>query len=198
MPINDSDILELIRNRQDLHVKFFSVLDTVRWRFTSAFGVGAAVGVLSGFSSELETPVKLAAQLLVVVLCLAGLISQIRVYSLLVVQWSRLMELQKLEAQFLREKNIGDYSLYRALASPSVAVNINGYFYYATVGIASCVVFAAIIGVAVVSILMTLETSLCISVLCGLIIFGLATTGSLKSIERYVAALERHPEETTI
>lgn len=198
MAIEDIHFLELIRTRQELHVKFFSVLDTVRWRFTSAFGVGAAVGVLSGFSSELAVPVKLAAQVLVVVLCLAGLVSQVRVYSLLVSQWNRLTELQHFEAEFLQKRGLGDASLYRALASPPVAVDINRLFYYSTVGMASCVVFSAIMGVAVASFHLTLQRPLWAALVSGLATSVLATVLSFQGIKAYVAALERHPRAASI
>ncbi|MBK8814326.1 MAG: hypothetical protein IPN42_01890 [Methylococcaceae bacterium] len=103
----ESELINHIDKQIDVHVKFMDSIEQIRWRFTSAFGITALAGLLfingkaglEGFKIF-----EAAAYFIVLVVSIAGLITQIRIIGLFWSQWKRIRGLQ-LEKLSLLEKN---------------------------------------------------------------------------------------------
>lgn len=69
-----------IKDRIDQHLKFFEIMERIRWQFTSAFGVVTLVGLFLSFTggkTEIET--LIVCSILVLIISIAAIIVQIRV-----------------------------------------------------------------------------------------------------------------------
>ena len=88
------DIRTVIKDRIDQHLKFFEIMERIRWQFTSAFGIGAALGLFLAIVGESSLSKTIVGTILVLGLSIAGIIVQIRIYALVVVIWKRIIILQ--------------------------------------------------------------------------------------------------------
>jgi len=141
------EVLAILRGRVDQHLRFFDTLERIRWQFTSAFGVGAGFGLFTILAGESSITKVLVGHCLVIGLSLAALVTQIRIFALIVIIWTRILSLQEAEFGILRNNFAIQSGLQDALSIPKLKILQNKILYSLTVGMASCFIFALAIGI---------------------------------------------------
>lgn len=121
-------------------------MESIRWKFSSAFGAGAIVGLFLSSSTDASPFRFLAGLILVLGVSVAGLVTQVRIYALSVDLWRRILVLQRRENELLRE--LPEYASVELeeMRFPVIGIERNRALNAVTVGMVSCMVFALLIG----------------------------------------------------
>lgn len=94
--------LVILSNHQDQQTTFLNIMEGIRWKFVTAFGVGAGIALF--FTTKEVTPEqKFIACCIVVIISLSGLITLIRIYGLVHAAWHRIECLQREEANIVQQ-----------------------------------------------------------------------------------------------
>ena len=147
-------LLDQIDKQIDVHLRFMDSMEQIRWRFTSAFGITALVGLLfvsaklgNGGLSKLET---VAAYFIVAVISISGLMTQIRIIGLFWSQWHRIRELQLEKIKILEA---GGTEISNAVKTiwclPHIVPSENRDSLYFTVHEANCLLFSLFLSISV-------------------------------------------------
>lgn len=189
-------LLDLIQKRIEHHLKFFDSLENIRWKFTSGFGVGSAVALFLAAVSESSVKKLLIAHVIVWTLSFAAIVTQVRIYALVVVIWRRILAIQEFEGRALRRMLPVDDALCEALYFPRVGVFRSRFLHLFTVGMVSCFVFAVLIGLSVGLLWHQLTgerpQSYAIASLSVILVSLLSVAGA----RRYIAAVESSDVES--
>ncbi len=187
----NNDIFLALRARIDQHLKFFDTLERIRWQFTAAFGAGASVAAYFATQSGANTKTASVALLLLFGLCVAGLVTQFRIFALIVVIWKRMLTLQSVEIGFLRDSMGREAKLLQdSMLFPRLGVFNNGLLRLLTVGMASCSLFALLFAIAVWLTFDTIWHSNVRSLAFGLGSFVALMLASFFGTKRYALAVE--------
>ncbi|WP_148040322.1 hypothetical protein [Marichromatium sp. AB31] len=148
------DILEQIDKQIDTHVRFMDSMEQIRWRFTSAFGITALVGLLvvSGKMADgrLDAVETVAAYAIIVAVALGGFITQIRIIGLFWSEWHKIRVLQNEKLKILGERSVKVSRKTReAWSLPHIVPPERSNKLYLTVHEANCFLFSLLLSVAV-------------------------------------------------
>jgi len=159
---------DLISRRIEHHITTLSLLENVRWRFISAFGIGAFIALFASFY-KIPDDYKFLAVILVYIVSLAGLISQIRIFGLMDNLLDKIRELQQIEFEkFSKEKeNAFLKEIERNLYIPTNNPQKSNGKYIFTVHMAACLVFSSLIGMATYLVFSKCQFLPCLSFLIG-------------------------------
>jgi hypothetical protein len=76
-------LIDLLSKHQDQQYKFLDSMEAIRWKFATAFGLGAFLAIVYASSSGDTTGVKIRiGSIILMVVSIASLIVQIRIYGL--------------------------------------------------------------------------------------------------------------------
>jgi hypothetical protein len=167
MGIEEDTLLSLISKRIDQHITSLNFLENIRWRFITSFGIGAFIAFFAS-AAELKKGNRIVAAILVIIVSIAGIISQIRIFGLMINLWNKIRRLQQEEIGRSSKNNALPEKIKKDLRLPEVE-NKKGLKYLFTVHMASCFVFSTLIGAATY-----LLTNLELNVFCAAIAGGLA------------------------
>jgi hypothetical protein len=139
---------DLISKRIEQHITSLNLLENIRWRFITSFGIGAFIAFLAS-TSGLKEGNRIVTAILVIIVSVAGIISQIRIFGMMINLWNKIRNLQQEEVEITSKNNEPPENLeiLKNLYLPEVE-NKRGPKYLFTVHMASCVVFSTLIGVA--------------------------------------------------
>lgn len=147
--------IEMLIRVQGNHKELLDTMESMRWKFVTAFGLGAGFSLFSIKSESGIANLEILATLLTFVISLAGLIVQIRVYSIVHSLWLRIGCLRLDEIELTK-------SLYGTLSGSTcealkvpVAASRDAFSHLITVHIAVCFVFTSFIGLALMASLDT-------------------------------------------
>lgn len=182
------DVRIVLKDRIDQHLKFFEIMERIRWQFTSAFGIGAALGLFLALVGESSISKTVVGIILVLGLSIAGIIVQIRIYALVVVIWKRIIILQKCEARMINEQVSN--KLADALLLPRIGIFESKRLQLLTVGMVNCFIFSLVSGLSTGLVLHKLNVATFWSVTVGSIVSLVLTVLSLQLSRSYVKAVE--------
>lgn len=188
--VSPIDIRIVVKDRIDQHLKFFEIMERIRWQFTSAFGIGAAIGLFLALAGEPSISKTVVGHVLVLGLSIAGIIVQIRIYALVVVIWKRIIILQEYEGQIVKEQVGNSYELTDALLLPRIGVFKSKRLHILTVGMVNCFIFSLISGLSTSLVLHKANILPFWSVMVGGIFSLVLAVFSLLASNRYVKAVE--------
>lgn len=187
---NHAKLLDLLQKRIEHHLKFFDSLENIRWKFTSGFGIGTAVALFLAAVSESSLKKVLFAHVIVWTLGFAAIVTQVRIYALVVVIWRRILAIQEFEERAVRRIYPVDDDLCAALHFPRVGVFRSKYLHLFTVGMVSCFVFAVLLGLSAALLWHHFAGSRAQSCVVGALTVGLLSLMALAGSRRYIAAVE--------
>lgn len=147
---DESDyIVDILGQHQTAQTAFFEMLEGIRWKFVSTFGVG---GVLSLFTSKglfsWSSVPTAGLAILAIIISAAALVIQMRICILLDLTWRRITELQNLKVERLIaiESLLNDYK--SALLFPKAgSFSRQPLLHLMSVHSAVCAVFSAILSI---------------------------------------------------
>jgi hypothetical protein len=183
------NVLEKLSKRQDQHIAFMNSLEQIRWQFTSAFGLAAILSLffLSTTTANFE---RIAAIVLILIVSLAGLITQIRIVGLFWKLWDKIIVLQKEESDILKESYKVREPIAKALIFPRIVKDPRTLDYLFTVHVANCLVFSSIFGLGLALGLGATTVNLWVSILIGVATTVLLLTISYTISMRYYRGME--------
>jgi hypothetical protein len=183
------NVLEKLSKRQDQHIAFMNSLEQIRWQFTSAFGLAAILSLffLSTTTVNFE---RVAAIILILIVSLAGLVTQIRIVGLFWNLWDKIIVLQKEESDMLKESYKVREPIAKALLFPRIVKDPKTSDYLLTVHVANCLVFSSIFGLGRALGLGATIANLWVSILIGVVITILLLTISYIISLRYYRGME--------
>lgn len=184
--------IELLVRRQEQHMKFFDVLESIRWKFTTAFGAAALVGLSQVFSSVDSADRRVAGGVLTVAVSIAGIITQVRIFALVVTIWGRVLVLQHEESTMLRTRYQLSSKLAEAFLFPALRIPENKLLHLMSVGMASCFVFGLLVGIVGTIAFSSLGIRVEIAIALGLVIALGLTWASYAGSGRYLSAVQSH------
>ena len=188
----DSDVLSVAQTRIDQHLKFFDTLERIRWQFTTAFGAGATAGVFFAVTDKVTMEQRYVALVIVGASCLGGLITQLRILGLTVVIWKRMLTLQTMQFHGLRTKISKDLDAWHnALSFPRLGILNSLRFRVLNVGMASCMLFSTLFGVATALAIDGSRLPRLISISSGIIAAVALIVVCIVGVKRYANALDR-------
>jgi hypothetical protein len=165
--------LAVLMQQQQRHKELLDTMENVRWKFVTAFGLGAGFALFKASAEDTAVNMNYLAIILVIVISTASLVAQIRIYSLVFSLWYRIRCIQKAEMQLMtRLYGEVDKSLQLAFEIPQVATTTHKIHHFMTVHMASCFVFCAFIGLG-------LSISFAESDWLGRLLWFFAPTGAL-------------------
>ena len=182
------DVRIVLKDRIDQHLKFFEIMERIRWQFTSAFGVGAALGLFLALVGESSVSKTIVGIILVLGLSVAGIIVQVRIYALVVVIWKRVLILQTCEARMIEDQSITEFA--DALLLPRIGIFESKRLQLMTVGMVNCFIFSLIAGLSTGLVLHKLDMTTVWSVAVGSMVSIALAVLSLSVSRRYVKAVE--------
>lgn len=184
------EVRTIVKDRIDQHLKFFEIMERIRWQFTSAFGIGAALGLFLALVGESSLSKTIIGTVLVLGLSVAGIIVQIRIYALVVVIWKRILILQNYERGIVKQQAETNHSLVDALLLPRIGIFDSKRFQVVTVGMINCFIFSLVSGLSIVLVVHKLQGSAFSAVAAGVFITLILAGVSLRLSKRYVRAVE--------
>jgi NhaP-type Na+/H+ or K+/H+ antiporter len=138
-------LIEALRCRQDQHMTMWTTLEAIRWKFLTGFGAGALLGLFLTYSTKFSQDVICVATCLVAVLSFAGLLTQIRIYSIVTCIWDRIRALQTREANLLNGMYQQNTPLLGEFLLPQITHQGHSLYHCLTVHMACCSVFCALV-----------------------------------------------------
>lgn len=184
------EVRTIVKDRIDQHLKFFEIMERIRWQFTSAFGIGAALGLFLALVGESSLSKTIIGTILVLGLSVAGIIVQIRIYALVVVIWKRILILQHYERGMIKQQPEIERNLIDALLLPRIGIFDSKRFQVATVGMINCFIFSLVSGLSIVLVVHKLNASTYSALTAGTLITLILAGTSLSLSKRYVRAVE--------
>jgi hypothetical protein len=184
------DIRIVVKDRIDQHLKFFEIMERIRWQFTSAFGIGAALGLFLAIVGESSLSKTIVGTILVLGLSIAGIIVQIRIYALVVVVWKRIIILQDCERRMVKDQLDAEYDFTDALLLPRIGIFDSKRLHIVTVGMINCFIFSLVSGLSIGLVVHKLHVSIFSSIAVGAILAFVLGGVSLPLSKRYVRAVE--------
>jgi hypothetical protein len=168
----DDKVLAVVSRRHSYMLDFWQSMEGIRWRFTSTFGVGAIVALFLSID-QLDREKSLVPLVVLFTLSVASIICQLRVYGVLHSVWQKMILLQKLEIDTL--KNLGSF--------PAMTEENERAFYFPQ-PLPSKIRLASITGVScsVFVLLATLAIYLCMRLFNLSILWSLLISGIFLSI----------------
>lgn len=98
----EEKILNIASHRHTQMLNFWQCMEGIRWRFTSTFGIGAIVALFLSVD-QVDNEKSLVALIVLFCLSIASIICQLRVYGVLTSMWRKMIILQRLELERLKE-----------------------------------------------------------------------------------------------
>lgn len=141
-------LIDLLSKHQDQQQKFLDSMEAIRWRFATTFGVGAFLAIVYASSpgDSVGAKVKIGSIILMVV-SIASLIAQIRIYGLVHCCWNQIRSLQLREAMITQELYGGDSLDSQAYHFPHSPFSRQSTSHFFTVHFACCIVFSTFLGI---------------------------------------------------
>lgn len=179
-----NDCIDITSKRIEQYISAIGMLENIRWRFIASFGLGAFVALFINQSDKKP----IIAGILAIVVSIAGLVSQVRIFGLIMDIWARIRILQINEFDSFKKKSDDLSNIKSAFIFPKIEVGKSKYIY--TVHMATCFVFASLIGISIylitepdkVSSIPILVSTLL--VICILMLSFLATSKYLNTLEK--------------
>jgi Flp pilus assembly protein TadB len=149
--------IEALSRHQDQQKSFFDSMEGIRWKIVTAFGLGAAIALFisstkCAISPENERTILLSSAFVIIV-SVASLITQVRIYGLLHSTWRRIGLLQVEEANLIQRAYGLDENIKRLFVFPASVRIERPVYHLLTVHMATCIAFVCFIGIGVNSIL---------------------------------------------
>jgi hypothetical protein len=148
------------------------------------------VTLLVSYLKDFGSHFNIIILLLVICLSLAGIITQIRVYSLIVTCWKRILKIQYRESIILKQLYTIHEELEKAMFFPRYMNNKRSIFYYLSVGMISCAIFVIILGIAIFAIMNYCHVPLWISIIVTITISLSLIILSFIFSERFIKSFE--------
>ena len=156
---------------QEQQLKMMELMEGIRWKFITAFGLGAGFAVFFAVTRKVSEEELSGAFVLslciVVIVSLAALVTQIRIYSIVHSTWDKLHDLQRIETKLMND----EMSLDRELMFTNVLPKRRSWAHLLTVHMSSCFVFCGFISISVVMLLSSQSLALNIGVFMALLLF---------------------------
>lgn len=141
-------IIDLLSKHQDQQHKFLDSMEAIRWKFATAFGVGAFLAIVYASSPGDTTGVKIRiGSIILMVVSIASLIVQIRIYGLVHCCWNRIQSLQLHEAMITQELYGSDSIDSQTYLFPHGSFSRHRLSHLFTVNFACCMVFSMFLGI---------------------------------------------------
>ena len=184
------EFLKLISRRIDQHMGAVTLFENIRWRFITSFGIGAFIALFAS-ASEVKEGNRIIAVILVIIVSIAGIISQIRIFGLMINLFYKIRRLQQKELEESSKKWQLPEGIKEYLYLPNVE-NKGRLRYLFTVHIASCFVFSSLIGAATYLLASLNPTIFCIAAaLIGGIVLIICFAISYLGTVLYVYSLKK-------
>ncbi len=149
----DKELLSALDKAYDRQRDFMDNIEQMRWKLTSALGIGAfAAFLIKAFSQtgKSATPTTsheliIATTAIVLVICIAGIISQIRILQLFGQSWRKMVAIQKKEISIRNlNQELPEITSDNYLVIPEPFENPSTYSKFVTIHSANCLVFTAL------------------------------------------------------
>jgi hypothetical protein len=144
----------MISKRIEQYISVMNMFENIRWRFIASFGLGAFIALFLNAKSD-DSQKAIIAGILAIIVSFAGIISQIRIFGLLMEIFARISALQKKEFKLLFEEKNCLSEVEKFLIFPRLDGKRKNIF---TVHMATCLVFSSLIGTSIYLILCTNKT----------------------------------------
>lgn len=147
-------MLEQLASQYDRLRLFMDSMEQMRWRLTSALGVGAITSLAATVAAEklnatAENYMILGA-IAVAVIAVAGIVTQLRIIDLFWDTWSRMIVVQKWQREvLLADSDEVPPNLREALLIPPIVSPFAENPRFLSVHSANCLVFSTFLGIAV-------------------------------------------------
>jgi hypothetical protein len=148
------ELRKILKEHQDQLLTFMNSMEDIRWKFVTAFGIGAGFSFFFASTKSDYTHTitnRTTASLLLIIISIASLITQIRIYGLVHSAWCRIQALQRFET-FLVKKLHRNNNVDYLFEFPHITFEqgLCGWISHLwTVHMATCMVFCFFISIGV-------------------------------------------------